>query len=416
MKANRKGQQDGSVLFITLIIAALVGLVVAALLLVSQQQNYLTVRARTWASEIPFAEAGIEEGLAHLNSRPTLLATNGWSFSGTNLVKQGTFDEGYFYSTIYTAFPPSIVSIGFGRIPLQTNFTRRTVMVTTRKGPPIAGFVAKGPIVMNGATAYVDSFDSSDPANVNGAYNPANRRDRVVVATLSSANPAINTGNAKVFGYAMTGPGGTAAGTVGDGVWCTTTSGIQPEHFRDDFNMAIPDVELPKELITKFPPPPGFVGATPYAYLLGNGDYRVGDLTLSTWVTMMVTGKARLYVAGEMKINGGSLTISTNGSLEIYLADEGTLGGGGVINGTLVAKNLRILGLPTCREFTYSGTSALIAQIYVPNAEIVYQGTTEFSGSLVGDTLKIIGTPALHYDEALDAPNLFFQVASWEEL
>jgi hypothetical protein len=117
-----------------------------------------------------------------------------------------------------------------------------------------------------------------------------------------------------------------------------------------------------------------------------------------------------------MKITGGALTISTNGSLEIYLGDDGSLGGGGVINGTFVAKNLKILGLPTCRNFSYGGDSMLIAQIYTPNADIVYQGTTEFAGSLVGNTLKVIGTPALHYDEALDAPNLFFQVASWEEL
>ena len=418
MKFNLFKRQRGSVLFMTLVIALLVGIVVAALLLVSQQQNYLTARSKTWCSEIPIAEAGIEEAMAHLNSRPTLLATNGWAISGTNLVKPGTFEDGYYYSTIYTGFPPTVISIGYGRIPLQTNFTRRTVMVTTKMTPPPAGIVAKGGIVMNGSTAYVDSFDSSDPGNIGGAYNSARRRDRAVVATLSSAAGVINTGNAKVYGYAQTGPGGSASGTVGDGTWCTSTTGIQPGHFRDDFNMSIPDIGLPPGLDTKLPPLAGLgPDSVLYTYVLGNDDYAIlTSLTLNNSITMIVTGRAKLYVAGTMKLSSGSLVITNNGSLELYLASDSSFAGNGIINGTGITNKLSIYGLPTCKNFTYTGSSVAVAKIYAPEADIVYQGGMDFSGSIVGNTLKITGTPALHYDEALNAPTEYYRIASWEEL
>jgi hypothetical protein len=418
MKLHLFKRQNGAVLFMTLVIALLVGIVVSALLLVSQQQNYLTARSKTWSSEIPIAEAGIEEAMAHLNSRPTLLGTNGWAFSGTNLVKQGTFEDGYYYATMYTSLPPTIVSIGFGRIPLQTNFTRRTVMVTTKMTPPTAGIVAKGGIVMNGSTAYVDSFDSSDPANVGGAYNAARRRDRAVVATLLSTATAIDTGNAKIYGYAQTGPGGSAAGTVGDGGWCATTTGIQPGHFRDDFNMAITDVTLPTGLDAKLPPLAG-VGPDllPYTYVLGNDDYAVlTSLSLGNTTTMIVTGRAKLYVAGTMKLTAGSLVITTNGSLDLYLASDSSFAGNGIINGTGIASRLSVYGLPTCKNFTYTGSEKTIARIYAPEADIVYQGTMDFAGSIVCNSLKITGTPALHYDEALNAPTEYYRVVSWEEL
>ena len=95
----------GSVLVTTLIITALVTIVVAALLAVVQRQNYFTARSTTWCSEMPIAEAGIEEAMAHLNSRPVNFATNGWSLSGSNVVKSrfftnagSTLADGYFYT------------------------------------------------------------------------------------------------------------------------------------------------------------------------------------------------------------------------------------------------------------------------------------------------------------------------------
>src|SRR5215204_4373879 len=107
-------RQSGSVLVTTLVLAMLVGVVVGALLIISQQHNTLTARSQTWSGEIPIAEAGIEEAMAHLNSKPTTLDANGWTNSGSNVVKSRVLGDGYYYTAISTqAQRPTIVSVGF---------------------------------------------------------------------------------------------------------------------------------------------------------------------------------------------------------------------------------------------------------------------------------------------------------------
>src|SRR6185503_12661609 len=142
--------EHGSVLVITLVIALLVGLVVAALLFVAQQQNYMTARSKVWCSEIPLAEAGIEEAITHIVSLPGDLAANGWEADGTNYVKRREFTNGYFYTTIIptSTNTNTIVSVGFARIPLQTNYSQRTVMAILKQRQSAWGFVAKRDIVL----------------------------------------------------------------------------------------------------------------------------------------------------------------------------------------------------------------------------------------------------------------------------
>lgn len=404
------------VLVTTLVIALLVGIVVAGLLVVSQQHNYLVARSQTWSSEIPIAEAGIEEAMAHLNSKPTNWATHGWSLSGGNLVKTNTLgnDSGYYYTVISTARPPTIVSIGYGRIPLQTNYTSRRVMAMTKMAPPAWGIVARQSIAMNGSVL-VDSFDSSDPQySTGGQYVPGKARDRAGVATLSTNRPAIDTGGAEIYGSVATGPGGTAVGTVGDGTWVNTQSGIQPGHFTDDFNMAIDDVTPPAGITSKLAPPSGVVGGVSYTYVLSGGDYAMllgmndGD--------MIVTGNSRLYIKGELKLISSAIRINPGASLEIYLDGNASIGGGGIVNGTQVAEKCVLYGLPNCTDLKYSGNAQLNARIYAPQAHLNITGGTDFCGSIVANSIRFVGTPAIHYDEALSSSGPEYRIVSWEEL
>src|SRR5687767_4203269 len=90
--------ERGTVLVTTLIITGLVTLSVAALLMIVKQQSYFSARSQTWCSEIPIAEAGVEEAMAHINSRPRRIWTNGWTVSGTNVYKRRNVGDGYFYT------------------------------------------------------------------------------------------------------------------------------------------------------------------------------------------------------------------------------------------------------------------------------------------------------------------------------
>ena len=412
----------GSVLITTLVIALLVALTVSAVLFVAREHSYLTARARTWSSEIPIAEAGIEEAMTHLNSRPPTLAQDGWSLSGTNYVKIRNLTNSYFYTSIYQATPSStstIVSVGYARIPLATNYTRRTVVALAKLSPPGWGFVAKTTVSMNG-NPYVDSYDSSDDRySSNHYYTVSKRRDRAGVSSISSNRPAINTGGGLIYGSAATAPAGNVSGNVGDGVWLQSHTGQQADHVTDDFNMAIPDVSFP---------PPGWnpqsilllgfnqnIGGIIYNYVVTPGDWRF-DFSPSGG-GILVQGKVRMFFSGDLTMSGStSVTLAPGATLEIYLGGSMDLSGNCVVNPTGIPANCRIYGLNTCTSMKYAGDSAAYAQMYAPYADIRIIGDSDYSGSIAAKSLLFSGNARIHYDEALRPDGPDWRVISWEEL
>jgi hypothetical protein len=267
------------------------------------------------------------------------------------------------------------------------------------------GLVAKETIVFCGSGSdwpWIDSYDSSDPnysssTTTNnfypGGYDPLKRKDTAFVASLSSATNAIDTGGGEILGSAATAPGGLVLGTVGDGAWCTTMTGTQPGHVRDDFDLVIPDAALPS--VTWVAAPPN--------YVLGNDNYKVtGDLTTS----VNVVGKARLWVTGNVRIRGGdTITINNGRSLEIFLGTTtGTnvtadFGGNGIVNYAIT--NCTILGLPTCTSIKYSGGVDMVARIYAPQADVVFRGAVSAYSAFTANSFSLSGSSGIHIDEAL---------------
>src|SRR5882724_4495253 len=99
-----KKSVSGQILIATLVIAAVLGVALAAYLNVIHTQNNLTVRSQIWNSCMPLVEAGIEEALAHINSSgPTNWGkVNGWSWDASKnaFVKPRWFGSSYFTCTI----------------------------------------------------------------------------------------------------------------------------------------------------------------------------------------------------------------------------------------------------------------------------------------------------------------------------
>lgn len=415
-------KERGSVMVTTLVIAMLVGMLVAALLFVAQQQNYMTARARVWCSEIPLAEAGVEEAITHIVSNPADMEQNGWTDTGSTLYKTRFFTNGYFHTTIIptSAETNTIISMGFARIPLQSGFSQRTVMAMVTKKQIDWGFVAKRDIVLNGNT-YADSYISSDPMySTDGMYDPDKKRDNCGMASISSLTPAIAAGACKIYGSAATGPGGTANGIIGDGTWIGAGNNtIQPGHFSDDFNMAIPDVAWPPtNWVPQFAPTKNQTNnGVVYEYIFTTGDWQLGASSPSGngW---LIKGNVRLFINGDFKstLNGPSITIASNSVLELYLAGDMELGGQAVINPGGRTSSCLIYGLNTCTGIKYSGSAEAYARIYAPYAYVEISGGFDFSGSVVSDRMKFSGTSALHYDEALQVGVPQFRVVAWEEL
>jgi Tfp pilus assembly protein PilX len=430
----RTNNERGTVLITTLIIALLVGIVVAALLVVSQQQNYLTARSRTWSSEIPIAEAGIEEALAHINSRPKTLETNGWRKIGSYWAKTRTnlTSEGYYFTSINknpTWAPPTITSIGYGRVPLNTNYTQRSVFVQTKLLPPKYGIVAKQQLSMNG-NPLINSYDSSnDDWSTNGRYDASKQSDRVGVGVLSSATPAIDTGGGRIYGTASTGPGGTVNGNIGSGEWFAGgNSGSEPDHTTDDFNMAVPNASLPGNF-SSTPQTVPLLGAvlggifSGFTYVLSPGDWKFGAVNFSSG-GIYVQGNVRIWVDGDFRMSSSaSVTLAPGATLEMYIghptspsAVQMDLSGNCVINPTGIPANCSIYGLQNCTSMKYSGTSAAYCKLYAPNADIRITGDYDFNGSIVGNYIRFSGNAQIHYDEALAGESASYKVVLWQEL
>jgi hypothetical protein len=266
---------------------------------------------------------------------------------------------------------------------------------------PIAacGMVAKQTIVFSGSGSdwpWIDSYDTSDPdystvgPGYTGNYDPAQRKDTAFVGTLSSATNAIDTGSGEIWGNAATAPGGTVLGHLGNGAWLITTGGIQPEHVRNDFEMAIPDAVLPS--VTWVP--------VPFNYILGNNNYKItGDLT--TGVT--VAGKARLWVTGDVKLTGtgDAIVINAGKSLEIFVGGVAVFGGIANVNGSGNASNCTIWGLPTCTFMKFISGVDIVARIYAPQADVLFSGGAQGYGAFTANSFSLSGSSGIHLDEAL---------------
>jgi len=171
----------GHILVATLVIAAVLGIALAAYLNVIHTQNNLTVRSQTWNDCMPLVEAGIEEALAHLNHPGTTnWGTYGWNWDAGQkaFVKSrpmgsdgGTFkcliatNPGPFPVITSTGTLPSPVTVGTGKnpflaaaLPAPPPTISRTVKATTFKPPAlIKGLMAKVSIDFNGNNCATDS-------------------------------------------------------------------------------------------------------------------------------------------------------------------------------------------------------------------------------------------------------------------
>src|SRR5258706_4243216 len=124
---------------------------------VVQSQNAYTVRSQVWHACLPIVEAGLDEGLAHINNQGTTnWASNGWTYDAStkSFSKQRWINTSYYSVVIATntgqpiitstGYVPAPVTVGYGRNGFfaatggsgtVTNYISRTVKVTTYRQP-----------------------------------------------------------------------------------------------------------------------------------------------------------------------------------------------------------------------------------------------------------------------------------------
>lgn len=228
-------KQQASMLIMTVVITALIGLTLASYLSMVQAQHLNVTRSQAWNSAIPACEAGIEEALAHLNYIGTNdRATNGWVLSDGLYVKSGALDGAEYDVSISPADSPVVISYGYVPAPLGKGEVVRGVrVVTSRISTGMKGLVAKGSVTL-GPGSVVDSYDS----RLVLSYNTGSANSNAFVGAVGGDI----SGGSIIKGDVATGPGFTITSPH------TGTSA-------SDLNLAFPPVSDP--FSGGFTPPSG---------------------------------------------------------------------------------------------------------------------------------------------------------------
>ncbi|HEY6169664.1 MAG TPA: hypothetical protein VI454_16615 [Verrucomicrobiae bacterium] len=449
MKLHLAPRRDGSALIVALIVTAIIGINLVSYLALVRQQNRLNMRSLTWNSAIALAEAGAEEAIAHMNRNYAGgLTSEGWSFTNGNYTMTRTLGDGYYTVQIQSNLNPVITSYGYVQIPASilaagpgpvfaaagvsvSGYANRGVRVVITNSPLfVKSLVAKYDIDLKGNNMYSDSFDSStNTYSTGGLYDATKRRDNGDIASNSSLTNSIHGGNATVYGSVATGPGGSvligSSGAVGTIAWIGAGNyGIQSGRYKDDMNVSFSSVDAPYSTATAPPGPVNLSGTnwgagTNYTYVVGDGDWLLTSISLAGNQTILVNGKARLYVTGDFSMSGQStLVIAPGASLKTYFGGNATLTGQGIYNMAGNALNCQFYGLDTCTQFKLSGQPSFTGVLYAPNAEYTATGNGIYYGAVVCKTAKFSGNSSYHYDEALAVfgPGRGYIPIDWKEL
>ena len=328
-KLFKRVKQAASALLTALVICSIFSLFVVYYLSLIEQQNSLNNRSQTWNMAIAISEAGIEEGLEHLNENTGNLSLAPWSFVGGNVYyRSNSFADGSAYTVYITNSQPTPVvvsrayvrvgnfislsqrisagffaSAGFNPGPL---IVQRAVMVNcSRTSLFLAPLVSKKNINLNGNNIATDSYSSCDPTkSVNGQYVPGFYvGDNGDIASNQGMIDTVSGGNANIYGKAHTGTNDsnqpTVAvgpnGGVGTHAWQAANKGIQSGYALQDANFTFPD--------TTFPNTGGFMPVT-------NGVLVVASNAVTS-VSTTTTGFPTPFPAGGVTTNWISTTTST---------------------------------------------------------------------------------------------------------
>jgi len=274
MKLLLKRKQWASTLLTTLFICSLLGLSTMGYLALVEYQNRLSSRSQSWNLAIALVEAGVEEGLQHLNTNWKNLNSENWVLVEPidpfhpRVQLQRTLSTGTYTVTVDAAdisYPSvectatvNLAPLALGRASsffaamgmngAHTLTVSRAVKVYCYKGGLFPdGIVTKDGFDMNGNNVTVDSFRSCDAGY--GGFATAPRYSKGNVATNGKL---ISVGNANIYGHAATGHDGTVGvgnnGVIGDKDWLTAHPGqnVQPGYVTDSSNFTFPDTTAPE--------------------------------------------------------------------------------------------------------------------------------------------------------------------------
>jgi hypothetical protein len=254
---------------------------------------------------------------------------------------------------------------------------------------PYAAFSNTGRLTVNNS-AYVDSYDSSiAPWSSRGAI-----RNGHVGTNRTGSNSVRLLSTSAVYGNATVGVGGNPATNISV-AWTATLTGTRGALLTavDMTPMAMPTGGgTPVNL--------NLTGNSTYTYT--DGSYRLNQMNIRNNAVLNISGNVALYVENSIRIrNSGRIDIQAGGSLTIYAARDMIVQTSARVNETQNPGSLVIFGTSTFNSLTVRDNAVMHAAIYAPAATARLEDFVIFYGSVMANTINIINSAALHYDEAL---------------
>ncbi len=466
----RAVRSRGSVLIVSLILCAVIGISLASYLQLGRTGLEISNRALYSNAAMNLAENGLEEAMYAINKTVAdstySWSGNGWDTaspvpagdarrrlpaSGSYSFAQGATGTVRVYVIGYASTAPRALSRGTVTLA-SGQVIEKWVEVRLRRTSKFAnGLVAKDSILFKGNNASVDSWNSGwDPDNPSApltAYSAGVRNDNGSVGSISVAVDAVLVKQADVWGYVSTGGTdptstvGTNGSILGDGstydpaTWTKTT--VDPSRVATDFSASFDAVAIPTydydlaAVSNNLDLPRG--GDTPRSD--GKYYYRASSVSLTNKM-LRATGnkKVVLVVDGGVSVGGGSGTIrvDTGSELAMYVGGNVSIAGMGATNGTPSNPSsgpteaecqppafFQIYGTSTTSQsFDITGNGALSGVVYAPNADFTFNGNATILGSVVAESITATGTAVFHYDESLgnfggDNP---YRISLWKEV
>lgn len=410
MKTDRFSRQTGSVLLGTMIFVIAIAAFLVSYLLLVQHSNSTVARAQQWNSALAVSEAGIEEGLANLNTAAISKSSNAISFSAFSRSLNG---GNYYVNSSAVGMVSTITSTGVVSAPVSSQTIGRTVRVTAQRQALFSkGVISMTYIDMNGNGIAADSFNSHDTnQSVNGKYVASYFSG--TNGDIAAVGGIVNLNNHTISGDLYLGPNAELVrGNVTGDIYT-------------DWNMQFGDVSVPQydvngvDISGMWTPAPGTSSAHTFT---NSGYYTVwdnGDIIVKPGVTVTLDVKKTDYSPSALNIMGGI----TNPATVVMYQMSGSLklsGGssGGAFNSR--PENFQYFGGTNLTSIEYSGTSDFYGVIYAPQADMRLSGGgsgVNFVGSFLVKSLTMNGGYNIHYDTSL--VGLYwglFVAGSWQEL
>ena len=409
----------GAALLAALCFALVLALVLGSYITMCYRSLQMSTRNASNGHSVELAETGMEEALWALHNNDW----TGWTISGQTATKTlpGFTYDGNATGSVSLSIANYDGTTGMrtltvtGTITLTDGTTQSRTLTSTASPAPL--FVNAIAATGNATTTYngvvsfgnagcVYSYDSSiDPTGATWGY-------AAVVASKSNLTSAqTSTGtvqmtNVEIDGYIATMPGSAGVSNSTNAWLCgpnwASSPQVDPSRKTTSPYQPIFDVITPSapNALLSGSRTIGTSGATTPTYYYYTGDYYLGAGS-----TLTVNGPVVIVISGSLWTDGtGKISVTSTGSLTIFLRGDLTLGGGGIVNATKLPRNVAILGQPgNITALQFLTPAPFYGVIYMPEASITFTNNPTYYGALVAQavTFDATSSPEFLYDTSL---------------